>query len=72
MGGPTDMLDDLSFAGLKMDGKVGKSTIRPTQDLIWVGMRWLARLAQIKVPTRRSCNRFDTASASCFNGPGRR
>ena len=47
------MLDDLSYAGLKVNGKVGKSTIRPTQDLIWVGMRWLARLAQIKVPTEK-------------------
>jgi hypothetical protein len=47
------MLDDLSYAGLKVNGKVGKPTIRPRQDLIWVGMRWLARLAQIKVPTEK-------------------
>ena len=47
------MLDDLSHAGLKVNPKEGKSTIRPTQDLIWVGMRWLAALAQIKVPTEK-------------------
>jgi hypothetical protein len=49
------MLDELSYAGLKVNGKVGKSTIHPTQDLTLVDMRWLARLAQIKI------------SATCFS-----
>ena len=47
------MLDDLSYAGLKVNPKVGKSTLYPTQDLVWVGVRWLTLLAAIRIPSSR-------------------
>ena len=47
------MLDDLSYAGLKVNPKVGKSTLFPTQDLVWVGVRWLTLLAAIRIPPSR-------------------
>ena len=47
------MLDDLSYAGLKVNPKVGKSTLYPTQDLVWVGVRWLTLLAAIRIPPSR-------------------
>ena len=47
------MLDDLSFAGLKVNPKVGKSTLIPTQDLVWVGVRWLTQQEAIQIPLSR-------------------
>jgi hypothetical protein len=48
------MLDDLSYAGLKVNPKVGKSTLVPTQDLVWVaGVRWLTLLEAIRIHPSR-------------------
>ena len=47
------ILDDLSWAGLKVNPKKGKSTLYPTQDLIWVGIRWLTRTCQLLIPACR-------------------
>ena len=48
-----EMLNDLSFAGLKVNPKVGKSTLIPTQNLVWVGMQWLSALEMIKIPMEK-------------------
>ena len=48
-----EILDDLSHAGLKVNAKVGKSTLIPTQDLVWVGMRWCTKKEIIQVPSSK-------------------
>jgi len=47
------ILDDLSWAGLKVNPKPGKSTLFPTQDLIWVGIRWLTRSCSLQIPKEK-------------------
>ena len=48
-----DILDDLSFAGLKVNTKVGKSTLIPTQVLTWCGITWDTNSQVLTIPQSR-------------------
>ena len=47
------VLDDLSMIGLKVNTKVGKSTLTPTRQLTWCGIYWDSLRMFIKIPQKR-------------------
>lgn len=50
------ILDDLSWAGLKVNTKPGKSTLVPTQTLTWCGIEWSTRTETLHIPRERVKN----------------
>jgi hypothetical protein len=50
------ILDDLSTVGLKINTKPGKSTLVPTQQLVWCGIEWSTLSAMMRIPIKRLRN----------------
>ena len=47
------VLDDLSWIGLKVNTKPGKSTLTPTQRITWCGIDWDTSKMTVRIPVKR-------------------